>query len=227
MSSFNADIDRLTGYAPRRARNVFLTIILSVGSIFLAYKDACALTEYEVLTLEPPTEEERIAVYEAIERCSFRTKAKLVDPWQVLALVRLEPALGIPEEGRGILPAAWCIEASMMTATRSGGPILGDYRAGRGYISQGPFQIQVWMRDWCGNTPDAKRGIPDMRHDFLWAARCWTARTHAMYAKAQTRPALKRCPARQWVVAEAMVANPRKYGWECKYASKHYQLLGM
>lgn len=171
------------------------------------------VNERSELVMEPPTEHERRLVYAAVERCHFRTRAHLVDHWDVLALVRLEDRLLIPTMGRGILPAIWCIEASMMTEHK-GKPILGDYREGRGYISQGPFQLSVGLAAGCG-------GGPDDRHDLIWAARCWTAHIHRVYPRVA-----KSCGKRAWIAAEALIANPRKYAGDCSAASKHYKLLG-
>jgi hypothetical protein len=172
------------------------------------------VNEYSELVMEPPTDDERRQVYAAVERCRIRTRPHLVNHWDVLALVRIEDRLLIPRMGRGILPAIWCIEASMMTRHK-GGPILGDYREGRGYISQGPFQLSELLAARCGGTPEH-------RHDLLWSARCWVSHVHRVHARTQTA-----CPKRSWFVAEAIIANPRKYGGDCSASSKHYQLLGL
>ena len=169
--------------------------------------------EYASLVAEPPTDTERTAVYKAVADCDWRTSSELVDHWHVLALLRLEPALGIPATERGLLPAVWCIEASMRTEMRGGGLIRGDYRAGRGYLSQGPFQITDRIAEVCGGDEE--------RHNIIWAARCWVANIHRVLPKSKAR-----CPKRAWVVAEAMVSNPRTYQWRCNASSKHYQLVG-
>lgn len=220
MSSFNADIDRLTAYAHRRVRNMAITFIAIAVSISITVCDARANTgdeiqsEFAELVMELPTDKERAEVYAAIDRCAFRTPAHLVDPWAVLALLRLEQRLLIPPEGRGLLPAAWCIEASMRLEAKRGGPILGDFREGRGHISHGPFQMSQSMRDWCG-------GAPGSRHDLIWSARCWVAHIHRVLPKAE-----KHCRRRTWVYAEALVANPNSYRGNCAASSKHYKLIG-
>lgn len=198
---------------------MFLTVSLFATLLMHcdARADLCAPVagvedEAAELVLELPSDAERAEVYAAIDRCDFRTRWDLVDPWMVLALLRLEHRLLIPEEHKGLLPAVWCIEASMRTESRAGGPILGDYRDGYP-ISQGPFQIQKWMARDCGGTPED-------RHDLLWAARCWVTRIHRVVPKAE-----RYCSKRVWVVAEAMVSNPRKYRWDCRATSKHYSLL--
>lgn len=175
---------------------------------------AFSYTEYDVLVAEPPTLIERSQVAKAINLCSFRASAKLVDPWRVLALIRLEVVLDIPVDARGLLPATWCIEASMQLRKPDGSLIRGDFREGRGYISQGPFQLSESLRDICG-------GVEGARHDFIWAARCWVANVYRVLPKAQAA-----CPRRAWVHAEALVANPAVYRGKCNTASKHYRLIG-
>jgi hypothetical protein len=223
MSSFNTDIDRLTGYARRRVAHWFITFIALGVSLVALCAPANAMqcpgewegnmTEYHELVMEPPTDHERAEVYAAVARCGFRTKPSLVNHWDMLALVRLEERLSVPRSGRGILPAIWCIEASLKTEHK-GGPILGDFREGRGYISQGPFQLSEQLAAGCG-------GSPDDRHDLLWAARCWVSHIHRVHPRVQAS-----CGKRSWVVAEALIANPRKYAGRCDVASKHYRLLG-
>lgn len=175
---------------------------------------AISYTEYDDLVAEPPTDTERVKVVDAINLCAHRTPARLVDPWRVLALLRLEDTLDVPEEARGLLPAVWCVEASMQLQMKDGSPIRGDYREGRGYISQGPFQLSELLCGVCGGTESA-------RHDFIWAARCWVANVYRLLPKATAA-----CPAKAWVHAEALVANPRVYKGQCRIASKHYRLIG-
>jgi hypothetical protein len=175
---------------------------------------AISYTEYDDLVAELPTETERTQVAAAIKLCSFRTTAELVDPWRVLALLRLEDILDIPDDVRGLLPAVWCIEASMRLQMRDGSPVRGDHRPGKGYISQGPFQMSETLRNVCGGTEGA-------RHDLIWAARCWVANIYRVLPKAAAA-----CPKKAWVHAEALIANPRVYRGQCRIASKHYQLIG-
>lgn len=220
MSSFNTDIDRLTAYAHRRVRNMVITVIALAASFYIMVCDARAeedltiMSEMQELTLELPTDEERAKVYAAIDRCAFRTPPEKVDPWAVLALLRLEDRLFIPKDARGLLPAVWCIEASMQLKGKKGGRILGDFRDGKGHLSHGPFQVSAPMRDWCG-------GVEGARHDLLWAARCWVAHIHRVLPKAR-----KHCSTRTWVYAEALVSNPNSYRGNCKASSKHYALIG-
>lgn len=221
----------MTGYAQRKVRNFAVTVIAMVLSVLLMVCDArsddgnmCSThptgvtwvqNEFDELTIDAPTPTERLAVYEAVARCSFRTPAMFIDHTAVLALLRLEGRLSIPKDKRGILPAVWCIEASMQREGKKGGPILGDYREGRGHISHGPFQLSQSLRDWCGGNTGA-------RQDLIWSARCWIAHVHRVLPKATTH-----CPERAWVYAEALVSNPNSYRGNCRASSKHYKLIGM
>jgi len=170
--------------------------------------------ELDTLVIELPSPEERIAVDTAITRCAFRTPYELVDPWRVLALLRLEDILDVPPDHRGLLPAVWCIEASMRTEAVGGGLIRGDYREGKGHLSHGPFQLSTSLRNACN-------GAPGLRHDLIAAARCWVANVYRVLPKAAAT-----CPSSSWVHAEALVSNPRSYRGQCRLASKHYRLIG-
>lgn len=223
------DIDRLSvPYRPFRATlawlmNIFVVFIALY--IMLGAAKAQEPSQYDVLVYDPPTKEEYDAVEAAIATCGRRTSRATVDPLKVLALIRLEPILSIPDELRGIFNAIWCIESSMRSESRHGGPILGD-----GGTSFGPMQMKKGMIDTCikrhGIYADDPKKAP---HDLIWAATCWAARIHTIYPKAQAQ-----CPRRPWPVAEAMISNYARYSivkpdgsraYDCTAASKHYRLL--
>ncbi len=163
--------------------------------------------------MEPATRNEERLVLASIDTCG-QTNREVADPWLVLALLRLEGDLGVPSSARGVLPAIWCIEASMRTESPKGGLIRGDFSGGHA-ASHGPLQIAEWQEAWCGMRPGS-------RDNLLLAAECWVQRTNS-FLGAKT----KECGARDaWRVAEAMTSNPHKYKWHgCKAASKHWRQL--
>lgn len=166
-------------------------------------------TEYAVLVAEPPSLEERLVVSALREACPH--DGPHVDPWAVLALVRLERVLGVDEWRPGLLAGVWCVEAGFRVETSTGERILGDYRDGRP-MAEGPMQLWPVTRSWCGGT----RAAP---HDLVWSARCWVARVEAVLAKAR-----RKCPRHPWRTAEAAVSNVRKYGWDCRRGSRHWRV---
>jgi hypothetical protein len=160
---------------------------------------------------DPPTIEERIQV-DAI-RAACRHDGAHVDPWGLLALIRIESDLGVPDHARGLLGAVWCVEAGLRTRSRSGGPVRGDYRDGVA-MAHGPLQL------WPG-TISSCRGRNGAADSLEWSARCWVARIEATLPKAA-----RRCPdADPWGVAEAAIANVRKYQWRCDARSEHWRLM--
>jgi hypothetical protein len=182
-------------------------------------------SQYDVLVYDPPTEEEYDDVEAAIAMCGGRTTREIADPFKVLALIRLEQALGFPSELRGIFNAIWCIESSMRSESKNGGPILGDNNT-----SFGPMQMKKQMVQTCIMRHDLYADDPRAApHDLIWAAKCWAARIMAIYPKAA-----KQCPGRPWPVAEAMISNYSRYSikhkdgtrtYNCTASSKHYKLL--
>ena len=154
-------------------------------------------TLFGLLVSDLPSDQERADVYNAVDRCwRFQSiknpweKGKPLqdppDPWKLLALLRYEADLGVPPPARGILLAAWCWEASYRNAPRAG-----DIGA-----SHGPFQMQDWMWAWCGHST--------WTYDPLVAANCYWSRVDRYLGDG-------RCPG-NWVRAEAMTANGKRYG---------------
>lgn len=168
----------------------------------------------EATLLEAPiTVEERNEVALQIGRC-MRSVGRVADPWQVLALYRLEERLGVPDELRGILGAVWCIEGAMRSESVHGGPIRGDFDERGRAMALGPFQGHGWLWKWCG--------LDDAGADDLYlAARCYWSRVADRYQALQGR-----CGKKTWRVAEALTANGPKYAADgCAAQSGHYQEL--
>lgn len=152
-------------------------------------------------------------VYDWIEGCveKGRVSQRMVDPLDVLAVLRLEDHLGVPWEARGILASVWCMEASMMRSTRGGRPIRGDFRNGVAR-AHGPAQLWPWFRNWCGL---GARGADDL----YGALTCYWARVVDRY---HYRDA-ERCD-NPWRVAEALAANgPRYLPMGCRAESSHWR----
>lgn len=164
--------------------------------------------EFSVLVMDTPTEEER-AVIEAVA-AGCRHYGPHVDPFELLALYRLEKALGVHEWRPALLLGVFCVEAGLRTTSRAGGRVWGDYRSGVP-MAWGPMQLWKSSRDDCSGTVDAA-------HDLLWSGRCWVARVERIMDKAS-----RFCQKNQWMVAEAAISNIRKYRWRCDAASHHWK----
>jgi hypothetical protein len=167
----------------------------------------------EDLLWAPAAHGEWRMVHDWIEGCVEigRTAQHLVDPLDVLAVLRLEDYLGVPWEARGILASVWCMEASMMKHGRRGGPVRGDWRDGVAR-AHGPAQLWPWFRNWCGL---GARGADDL----LGALTCYWSRVVDRYYYRNA----ERCQD-PWRVAEALAANgPRYLGMGCNAASSHWR----
>ncbi len=173
-----------------------------------------------VLLEATPTQAEQHFVDRALTACeSLRGPVRRVaDPFQVLALLRLEQDLGIPDEARGIIVAAWCVETSMKARPGKGKQFLGDFRDGVA-LASGSFQLHenVWAIT-CNGTRNAP-------HDLLWAAGCWWSQVLKAADKARR---VSGCPEEDILrVAEAAASNIRRYGWRCNSKSSHWQMLDL
>ena len=169
------------------------------------------LTEYQVLTMDQPSIEECMTIDQLRSAC--RHDGPHVDPFDLLALIRLEEVLGVDQWRPGLLPSVYCVEAGWRSEAERGGRILGDYREGRA-MAHGPMQL--WP-----TSVAACRGTVDAPHDLVWSARCWVARVEAVVGKARRRCGAK---ADVWMVAEAAVSNVRKYRWDCRRGSRHWRV---
>ncbi len=168
--------------------------------------------EVGTLLAEPPSVAESEEVTLQITRC-LRSVGAVADPWNVLALVRLEKVLGVPEDARGILGAVWCVEGAMRDEAPTGGPIRGDLLDGEAQ-AYGPFQGHYWLWEWCGLHTAAA-------DDLLLAARCYWARVEDRYVTVKGQ-----CGSDDWRVAEALTANgPRYQLYGCKAESQHWREL--
>lgn len=173
-----------------------------------------------VLLQATPTEAEQQFVDRALTACeSLRGPVRLVaDPFQVLALLRLEQDLGIPADAHGIIVAAWCVETSMKARPGKGKQFLGDFRDGVA-LASGSFQLHenVWAIT-CNGTRNAP-------HDLLWAAGCWWSQVLKAADKARR---VSGCAESDLLrVAEAAASNVRRYGWRCNSKSSHWQMLDL
>lgn len=152
-------------------------------------------------------------VYDWIEGCVDRGRVlqRMVDPLDVLAVLRLEDHLGVPWEARGILAAVWCMEASMLKHARGGGPVRGDWRNGVAR-AHGPAQLWPWFRNWCGL---GSRGADNL----FGALTCYWSRVADRFHYRDTG----RC-AHPWRVAEALAANGPRYLYRgCDAESSHWR----
>lgn len=169
-------------------------------------------TRDELLSFPAASGEWRM-VYDWIEGCVDRGRVsqRMVDPLDVLAVMRLEDHLGVPWEARGILAAVWCMEASMMRTGRKGGVIRGDWRNGVAQ-AHGPAQLWPWFRNWCG----LGEGGAD---DLFGALTCYWSRVVDRYH----RRGAERC-SEPWKMAEALAANgPRYLSMGCRAESSHWR----
>lgn len=166
----------------------------------LAPKIVGEASHLAVLLSDPVTEYEETVVLSQIENCSRNVK-RVADPYYILALLRLEADLGVPDEARGILGAVWCIESAMRLEAAVGGTIRGDPRNGV-RMAHGPFQLWPWMRNWCGLTQEGS-------DDLFVAATCYWQRVEDRYNVRAVDGCSKQ--ENRWKYAEALTANGPKY----------------
>lgn len=155
------------------------------------------------LMSDAPTELERLQVATAIEKCRRKPRVDQVDVELMVALLRWEPEIGVPDRMRGILLSSWCWEASFQHKG-----VRGDFRNGKP-TSFGPFQMQLWFTSFCNMKPK------DL-DDIFSAAECYWSKVEDAAGKTQCYDPIK------W--GQAMTANPRKYRHlGCKAASAHWR----
>lgn len=165
----------------------------------------------EMLLAEHPTPDEVTLIATAIAKCK-RQAWRVADPVAMLALLRHEVEMGVPDEARGITLATWCIEGALRSQASTGGPLRGDPRSGVA-MAWGPFQLWPWQREWCGLSD----GEAD---DLLVAASCYWRRV----SERRSVRALE-C-AESWRVGEALAANgPRYLPMGCGAESGHWREL--
>lgn len=152
------------------------------------------------LLQEPPTASERREVEVVLDGCPNASRRK-IDPWRVLAALRLEDALGVPRMHRFLFPATLCVESGFSTAD----DLRGDQGAARG-----PFQLHwAWTafckdgKTWGRSSREwAELMSHDPRDDLAFSARCQMAAIKRVMKKA------KACgPEKAFQVAEAIVSR--------------------
>ena len=162
-----------------------------------------------VLLQDPPTDEERRMIEIQLEHCK-RDVRGVADPFLMLAVLRFEEEIGVPDEARGILNAVWCIEAAMKLEDKDGGPIRGDWHGGHAN-AHGPAQLWSWHRNWCGL---AEGGADDLY-----------ASLGCYWQRAEDRREKRAMGCIDtWRVGEALAANGIKYKPHgCKAQSSHWK----
>jgi len=170
------------------------------------------LLDYDELLIDQDITPAEFALLEtALYECK-RSVWRVADPIMMLALLRHESEMGVPDHARGIMLATWCIEGAMRMTAQSGGAIRGDIRDGQA-MAHGPFQLWPWQRKWCG----LKDGEAD---DILLAASCYWERV------SDRREARALNCKDSWRVGEALGANgPRYLPLGCAAESAHWREL--
>ena len=183
--------------------------------------DNVKISRYGEIVSGEITDSERNRVQFVIDNCPHSSREK-IDPYDVLALFRLEESFGISKEISGILPAVFCIESGLQKAEN----LIGDQ--GR---ALGPAQFHIAAYRTCVTTswrdPNVSHLVnrKDWRSDFIFSARCWITNTIRVMKRIE-----RECPNstsyQKWQVAEANVSNWVRYkSHGCKAKSKHFKLL--
>lgn len=199
------------------------------SSLFMS-PPAMSPTMYGELLLSEPSYEERKTVENIINNCPKHPR-ETIDPYRVLALLRLEDNLGVPEDHKGLLPAVFCIESGLQDETENlqGDPVYDHHGNVKYWRALGPAQFHqdaAWPCMFRYPQYTVIDGI-DWRGDTYFSAQCWVHRILNNLKNAE-----KKCgKERAWKVAEAAVSNIRRYNWRCettKYylsESKHWRLM--
>lgn len=164
---------------------------------------------------DPATEAERIRVEVVLNGCP-KAPREAIDPWRVLALLRLEAALGVPAESSLLLPAILCVESAFVPAR----DLYGD--AGK---ARGPMQLHWAWAAFCmdGRTMRSVRDWRDVmehgdfRGSLAFSARCWIAAIERQLPKAIA------CGERAFDVAEAIVSWA-PHPLDCNARTSHAKL---
>jgi hypothetical protein len=153
------------------------------------------------LLQEPPTMMERREVEVVMNGCPNAPRQK-IDPWRVLAALRLEEALGVPSRQRLIYAATLCVESGFSPDKN----LYGDHGAARG-----PFQLHWPWAAYCmdGKTWRTSKkewqdvmSLGDFRGSLAFSARCQLAAIKRVMPKA-----MKCGEERAFEVAEAIVSR--------------------
>jgi hypothetical protein len=150
---------------------------------------------------EPPTLDERVVVERALYDCPRATPGA-ADPWMLLDMVRLEAAAGVPDQVRGVILAAACMESGYRADA------IGDSGKAVGLLQLWPWAAQRWGVD---------------RDDPHAAAAFWLWR---LVKSSDT--ARRRCHARstweRWRAAGAYAVRSPKDD-RCRETTSHFRLL--
>ncbi|MCC6596987.1 MAG: hypothetical protein IT477_10805 [Rhodanobacteraceae bacterium] len=152
------------------------------------------------LLQEPASERERREVEVVLDGCPNASRQK-IDPWRVLAALRLEETLGVPPRLRFMLPATLCVESGFSEKK----DLRGDQGAARG-----PFQLHWPWTAYCkdrktwGRTSAEWQAVmaDDPRDDLAFSARCQLTAMKRVWPKAA-----KCGEDRAFEVAEAIVSR--------------------
>lgn len=151
------------------------------------------------LLQEPPTDRERKYVEIVLSGCP-RASRERIDPWRVLAALRFEVVLGVPERFRFLFPATLCLESAFSAQPN----LLGDQGRARGPV-QLHWPWAAYCRDrrtWGRTNKDwAEVMALDPRDDLAFSLRCWSSAIERVLPKAAS------CGSSAYEVAEAIVAR--------------------
>ena len=167
------------------------------------------------LVEEPATDAERVRVEIVLDGCP-KAPRSAIDPWRVLALLRLERALGVPDASAFLLPAILCVESAFQPAR----DLYGD--DGR---ARGPMQLHWAWAAFCmdGKTFRSRSAWQavmthgDYRGGLAFSARCWIAAIERALPKAES------CGERAFDVAEAIVSWA-PHPLDCNARTSHAKL---
>lgn len=181
-------------------------------------------TIYGELLLEPASFEERILVEKIQNNCPKHSQ-NTIDPFRVLALLRIEERTGVPNKYRGILPAVFCIESGLQSDTEDllGDPIVRSNQNGNEFTywrALGPAQFHIDSAYVCVSRDERTtihNGI-DWRSDFYFSAQCWIHRINNAILTAEQKCGKDKA----WQVAEAAISNIKKYQWRCSTRDPQY-----
>lgn len=157
-----------------------------------------------LLVAQPATEAESRFVERIIDDCPTASRG-FIDPFDVLALLRLENDFGVPANARGILPAWACLEAGFRSDA------VGDRGA-----AVGVMQLhESWLSVLVTGRP-GQRVMVDWRRDiYASAVALIVGIERQMKAARQCRD--------PWRVAEAIVARP-PHRLDCAAETAHWKL---
>lgn len=167
------------------------------------------------LLQDPATEQERREVEVVLNGCPT-AKRSAIDPWRVLAGLRMGEALGVPQRLRFLIPATLCIESGFSETP--------DLRGDNGR-ARGPYQLHWPWAAYCidrktwGRTSQewAEVMSSDPRDDLAFSIRC------QLTAIKRVMPKAKPCGEHAFEVAEAIVSRA-PHPLNCEGRTAHVRL---